>query len=105
MKNLRIANAARQAEWDPQNKITLTFTAIELAGECGEAMNVIKKLERERLGLEGSRDSKEHLAEELADIVITADLVALRAGIDLDAAIKTKFNSVSAKRSFKTRLA
>lgn len=104
LKSLRDANAARQVEWDPSDKITLAFRGNELAGEVGEACNVIKKLERERLGIGGSRDTKDHLAEELADVVICADLIAMTAGIDLDRAVKQKFNSTSEKLGLKTRL-
>lgn len=101
---LREANVARQLEWDPSDKITLPFRGVELAGEVGEACNVIKKLERERLGLPGSRDTLEHLAEELADTVISADLTAMSAGIDLKAAVQKKFNDTSVKMGLHTRL-
>jgi len=101
---LRAANIARQAEWDPSDKITLTYRLNELAGETGEACNVGKKIERERLGIRGSRDTIEHLAEELADVVICADLVAMAEGIDLDAAVVAKFNATSEKVGLKTRL-
>jgi NTP pyrophosphatase (non-canonical NTP hydrolase) len=77
MSALRKANQTRQAEWDVDSQITLAYRANELAGEMGEACNVIKKLERERLGIRGSRDTIAHLAEELADVVICADLVAM----------------------------
>lgn len=102
--NLRAANIARQAEWDPSDKITLVFRANELAGETGEACNVAKKLERERLGIAGSRDTVAHLAEELADVVICADLIAMAEGIDLDAAVRAKFNATSEKVGLETRL-
>ncbi len=103
--SLRAANIARQAEWDPSDKITLTYRLNELAGETGEACNVGKKIERERLGIRGSRDTVEHLAEELADVVICADLVAMAEGIDLDAAVVAKFNATSEKVGLRTRLA
>ena len=103
--NLRAANVARDQEWNTgSERVSMTFRATELAGEVGEACNVIKKLERERIGLVGSRDTKEHLAEELADIVICTDLVAMDAGIDLDAAIAAKFNATSEKNGLTTRL-
>lgn len=105
MTNLRAANVARDQEWNTgSERVSMTFRATELAGEVGEACNVIKKLERERIGLVGSRDTKEHLAEELADIVICTDLVAMDAGIDLDAAITAKFNATSEKNGLSTRL-
>jgi len=77
---------------------------VELAGEAGEACNVIKKLVRQVKGWKGSRDSFEHLAEELADVVICVNLCAIAAGIDLDRAIEDKFNQTSATHAFKQRL-
>jgi len=105
LTNLRAANIARDQEWNTgSERISMTFRATELAGEVGEACNVIKKLERKRIGLVGYRDTKGHLAEELADIVICTDLVAMDAGIDLDAAIAAKFNATSEKNGLATRL-
>lgn len=103
-QTLRAANVARQAEWDGDSRITLAYRGNELAGEAGEACNVIKKIERERLGIRGSRDTIEHLAEELADVIICADLIAMAEGIDLDAAVAAKFNATSEKVGLKTRL-
>lgn len=99
---LRQANAERQQEWDPTDAITLAYRGNELAGEVGEACNVIKKLERERLGLRGSRADKYQLAQELADVVICADLIAMRMNIDLSHAVEEKFNATSAKYGLKT---
>lgn len=102
---LHAANIARQAEWCPDQVTDLSFRGNELGGECGEAQNVIKKLERERHGWAGSRATKEQLAEELADVVICADLCAVTAGIDLGAAVVAKFNATSGKVGLATRLA
>jgi NTP pyrophosphatase (non-canonical NTP hydrolase) len=93
--DLRAANIARDYEWDPNKKITLSFRGNELAGETGEACNIIKKLERERIGLRGSKATARQLAEELADVVICADLAAMSAGIDLAIAVVNKFNRTS----------
>ncbi len=101
---LREANIARQAEWCPDQVPDLSFRGNELAGETGEACNVIKKLERERQGWRGSRATKADLAEELADVVICADLCAVTAGIDLSAAVVAKFNAASEKQGLATRL-
>lgn len=101
---LRAANSARQRERDVDNQLTLAYRGNELAGEVGEACNVIKKLERERLGIAGSRDTKEHLAEELADVIICVDLIAAAEGIDMDAAVRSKFNATSEKVGLRTRL-
>lgn len=101
--DLRSANATRQAEWDAGNQLDLSYRGNELAGEVGEACNVIKKLERERLGIRGSRDTLEHLAEELADVIICVDLIAMAVGIDLDEAVRRKFNTTSEKNGLTTR--
>jgi NTP pyrophosphatase (non-canonical NTP hydrolase) len=101
---LRKANEARQVEWGAGVKVDASFWGVELAGEVGEACNVVKKLERERLGLRGSRDTVEHLAEELADVIICVDLLALHYGIDLDAAVACKFNATSEKVGLQTRM-
>lgn len=102
---LRAANQARQAEWDKDERISLSYRGNELAGETGEACNIIKKLDRERLGIRGSRATVEQLAEELADILICVDLIAMGEGIDMQAALVAKFNSTSEKVGLKTRLA
>jgi NTP pyrophosphatase (non-canonical NTP hydrolase) len=97
LETLRLKNIERQKIWCPDIKPDLSFRGNELAGETGEACNVIKKLERERHGWRGTRDTKEHLGEELADVVICANLIAIEAGIDLSEAVKEKFNSTSKK--------
>jgi NTP pyrophosphatase (non-canonical NTP hydrolase) len=96
-ETLRAANVERQKEWDPHNDLTLAYRGNELAGEVGEACNVIKKLERERLGRRGSRATLDDLANELADAMICLDLIAMQVGIDLDAAVRKKFNATSEK--------
>lgn len=103
---LHAANKARQTEWCEGGapEPDLAFRGNELAGETGEACNVIKKLERERHGWRGSRATPEQLAEELADVVICADLCAVTAGIDLGAAVVAKFNATSEKVGLTTRL-
>jgi NTP pyrophosphatase (non-canonical NTP hydrolase) len=105
-RTLHEANVARQMAWCPDlnSQPDLCFRGVELAGETGEACNVIKKLERERHGWRGSRDTKEHLAQELADVVICANLAAIAAGIDLDAAVEAKFNETSEKVGLPHRL-
>jgi NTP pyrophosphatase (non-canonical NTP hydrolase) len=101
-RELRDANRARQVLWcpDPKNQPDLCFRATELAGEVGEACNEVKKLERARHGWRGSRTTYTRLAEELADVVICADLLATAAGIDLGTAVRTKFNNTSTDQGF-----
>lgn len=81
-KTLREANiAARQAEWDIGDvKLSDSFRLCELAGEVGEACNILKKIERENLGLVGSRATPAQLIDELCDIVICCDLALLGRG-------------------------
>ena len=104
LNKLRTATTLRQKEWDPTDQLTLEYRGNELAGETGEACNVIKKLTRERLGLVGSIATIKDLADELADVVICADLVALKAGIDLEKAVKEKFNYTSKKYGLNTTI-
>lgn len=77
---LRAANIARQTEWDRGTVRDLDWRLNELAGEAGEVCNVLKKLERERLGLPGSRATVADLGEEIGDVYICIDLVALELG-------------------------
>lgn len=79
-RTLREANEARQAEWKAQ-ALSRSFKLCELAGEVGEACNILKKLEREELGLVGSRTSAIELMQELADVVICLDLLAMNDGL------------------------
>lgn len=72
-----------------------------LAGEVGEAANLIKKIERGDLDLDEAREA---LADELCDIVTYLDLLAHRAGIDLAAATRSKWNRVSERVGSPIRL-
>jgi len=103
--SLTAANIARQKEWDTGTEpLSLSFKGNELAGETGELCNVLKKLERERLGIPGSRDTVAHAAEEMADVIICVDLIATHLGVDLWTAVAQKFNATSEKNGMKTRL-
>lgn len=104
ISELQRVHVDRQEEWCPDQKPDLSFRGNELGGECGEAQNVIKKLERERHGWRGSRDTVEHLGEELADVIHCAVLCAITAGIDLEPAVIAKFNSTSEKNGLSTML-
>lgn len=87
LRDLRAANIARDAIWDPEGKLDLDFFLNELGGELGEALNVLKKLHREQLGLRGSRTTVEDLIDELSDCAIVIDLACYKAKIDLQAEI------------------
>ena len=92
--------AQRAKLWDPEGKLSDTFHSTELAGEVGEACNIVKKLERERLGLKGSRATIDQLKEELADSIICVAKIAQRFGIDLEQATVAKFDDTSRKMGF-----
>jgi len=79
---LREANVARNKEWDPGGDISLSFRGNEMAGELGELLekatamllmsskmlgicNMLKKLERQQMGLVGSRVTLEEISKEI----------------------------------------
>jgi NTP pyrophosphatase (non-canonical NTP hydrolase) len=94
----------RNKEWDADNQITGLFRILEFAGEVGELCNVVKKLERERMGLPGSRATLIDFTKELADCQITLDLLAMHYSIDLAEATRLKFNEVSEKLGWQTKI-
>jgi NTP pyrophosphatase (non-canonical NTP hydrolase) len=106
----REANVTRcEASFHAVNEWTPTDWATALAGEVGEVCHVTKKLRRLQMAPHwASRDGdaalEAQLADELADTVIYADLLAARMGIDLGAAIVKKFNQVSERVGSTVRL-
>lgn len=101
--SLREANSARQELWGGDQQDGM-YRAVELGGEVGEVLNVVKKLERERLALVGSRATITDLEDELGDAMICLDLLAKKYGINLDQAAARKFNKTSEKMGFDVRL-
>lgn len=101
---LRDANIARQKLWDPDNLVTPLYSAVELGGEVGELLNIVKKLERRNLGLKGSNSDPQALADELADVIICADLLAMKYDIHLGRAVVKKFNETSDKHGFPVKM-
>lgn len=86
------------AAWSPAD------WAVAVGGELGEAMNLIKKLRRHADGTNTAKDPPTAhaivalIADELADTVIYTDLLAARLGINLEEAVRDKFNAVSKLR-------
>jgi NTP pyrophosphatase (non-canonical NTP hydrolase) len=107
---LRAANMSRCAKWHPGGltdwSLSDWFTAT--MGELGEAANVGKKLNRARDGIAGNTVSEQQLradlADEIADVAIYLDILAASEGVDLAAAIVSKFNRTSEKVGFPERL-
>lgn len=98
------AVALRGLEWDSDLSRTPLFRAVELGGEAGEALNEVKKLERQRSGIAGSTSSVEKLSEELADVLITTFRLAAVYNIDLWGATVKKFNATSDRYSLQTKM-
>lgn len=102
---LRIANVARcEDSFHTVDAWSVAEWAVAFAGEAGEACNAVKKLRRHADGLNTAKDPATErecvnaIAEELADTIIYADLLAARLGIDLGQAVREKFNAVSELR-------
>lgn len=88
----------------PGSERSLSYWGNALAGEVGEACNLMKKVERGDFKLEdtivdnhtGERITVRHaLAKELADVVTYCALLALHTGTDLGTATELKFNEIS----------
>lgn len=125
---LRAANVSRLQRWHGDDDgWTLADWSNAMCGEAGEAANVVKKIRRTdsvlwdrqkypgdgasahaKLADLSASDARvaliENLANELADILCYADLLAHHAGIDLAAAVAAKFNRVSKAQGFPERI-
>jgi len=62
---------------------------LPLLAKTGGICNLTKKLQR------GDEVDLEEVGKEIADVVIYADLLSHRLGIDLSDAVRAKFNEVS----------
>lgn len=101
LKTLRLKNNERQELWAGSDKVDELFRAVEFSGEAGELLNAVKKLYRLRNKIAGNRDTEadlvENLIDEMGDVIITLDLLAECYGIDLEIAVRDKFNKTSKK--------
>lgn len=112
LDDLRVTNLSRCVRWHPgfpDDDWTGADWSNAMQGEAGEAGNVVKKLRRKEFGLAGAHDPgvqelTEKLADEIADTIIYADLLAAYYGIDLSTAIRRKFNAISEREGFPERL-
>lgn len=119
---LSLANRERcERVFHPLNDWSLTDWMCAVAGEVGEAANLIKKAKRfegkteaeltdSMVGLDFPYDNdeaqgkddryitgREFIGYELADAVIYIDLLAQRLGVDLGEMVERKFNIVSTR--------
>lgn len=104
LAQLRRINLARYEAWVEGADAGIMFDALELGGEVGELLNVVKKLEREERGWRGSRAAPEDFADECADVMICLDKLARRRNVDLAAVTIAKFNATSEKVGLPHRL-
>lgn len=87
---------------------SITDWACALGGETGECLNEVKKLRRhipadmppktitgKASAMPACAQKLQAIGEELADIVIYADLLAQRLGLDLGTCVVKKFNRTS----------
>jgi hypothetical protein len=107
LRRLRVANIERNREYREMTggqPLPLLFRAVELAGEIGELVNVIKKMERERLGWRGKKADENMLKEEVGGAFVVFDLLLMDLGIDLADVTTREFNNVSDRLGLTTRL-
>jgi len=71
-----------------------------MAGEAGETCNLTKKMLRDGPETVDIED----LGDEIADVVIYADLLATRMGLCLEDLVRRKFNKVSEKKGSNLKL-
>jgi NTP pyrophosphatase (non-canonical NTP hydrolase) len=103
LTQLRQKNNERQTMWSGAENVDILFRAVEFAGEAGEVANAVKKVYRAQNCIIGNNkdihDLMENLIEEIGDVLITIDLLANEFDIDLEDAVKSKFNKTSKKVS------
>lgn len=106
--DLRSANEARQAHWGGTDNWTLADWSNAVAGEVGEACNVVKKIRRTELGTTGNKKPTDayydQLETEIGDALIYLDLLAAKAGLTLDGCVSRAFNEKSAELNMPVRL-
>lgn len=104
LDTLRIANINRNKEFAKDISFSLSFIGNELAGETGELCNLIKKMERAYLKGNSCPVTKQELIDEIADVLICLDLLAMDLRIDISNAVVEKFNRKSDEWNLKTKL-
>lgn len=93
-----------QHEDNDDGWVSVVPTLFDLVKFTGRACNVTKKLERERLGLVGSRATEKELATELTDALTALHKLARAYHVRLDVAVATKFNKTSDKVGLQTKM-
>lgn len=112
LQRLRTVNTSRCARWHGPDSEPWTGAdwSNAMCGEAGEAANVVKKIRRIETRTVRSISPMQmqrlvrDLADEIADTIIYADLLANHYGIDLEEAIVSKYNAVSVREGFPERM-
>ena len=111
LQELSATNRSRASRWHAgAQPWTGADWSNAMCGEAGEAANVVKKLRRRETSIESTYNTPEQqeligmLREEIADVIIYADLLAWHYDIDLTDAVIDKFNKVSEAQGFPERL-
>lgn len=95
-------NSKRSKEIYKRNKFDEYFYGLALAGEVGEACNILKKIKRG--SKKKDKSSLQELKDELGDIAAYLCLLADTLGVDLEDCIVSKFNEVSDRFQSKIKL-
>lgn len=110
-KEFATANASRKQRWHGETDTWLgSDWSNAMAGEAGEACNVVKKLRRHETHAGTSYNTPPvaellpKLAAEIADTITYAFLLADYYDIDVEDAIREKFNLVSLAQDFPERV-
>lgn len=109
LQKLRSLSVERcEAYFFPLQEWSVLEWAGAAAGEAGETANVAKKMRRMQsmkvVDPEKFAKRHEQLGEEVADTIIYLDLLCASQGIDMEEAIRAKFNKVSAEHGFNKTL-
>lgn len=111
LMDMSTINRARANRWHTNAEAwTGADWSNAMCGEAGEAANVVKKLRRHETGITSSYntpvvpDLLDTLSDEIADVILYADLLAYHYGLATDIALRRKFNRVSEAQGFPERL-
>lgn len=113
---LREANEKRMDEWAGNDRCTLEFRAIEIAGEVGElseailtvqcaagrTLEQVKKFLRAQQGIAGNKGKISDVVLEMGDCLVSLDLLAQKLGVNMGDAARAAFNRTSDKYGLRT---
>lgn len=110
LQDFSYVNLQRCNTWHKLSDWSLDQWATAVTGEWGETCNKIKKLNRLRGGIQQNAvlsteaELRAQIGEEIADTFTYLDLLAQRAGLDLQTIVIDKFNKVSKREGLPQRI-